>query len=113
VWNNKMALADAVQDARHTGQTVTWTRDGAPVNLTGATMTGHKRDMETGAVTALDGTLTVVDEPNGVFTWKYGTEDVATPGTFMVQFTATYATDDVDRTLEEKWIVHDALSDEV
>lgn len=109
-----MELASAIEGARHTAQQVTWTYDdGTTVNLTGATITGYKRDRRTGEVTALDGTLTITDAANGVFTWAYGENDVAEPGIYSVQFVATFGTDDVEKSLPGIWRVHDAYDDEV
>lgn len=76
-----MALASAVAGARHTVQTITWTQDGTtPQNLTGATVTGLLRNIATGVVRAIDGTLTVTGATTGVFTWNYGALDVGTVG---------------------------------
>jgi hypothetical protein len=53
--------------------------------------------------------LTITDPTSGRFTWKYGDEDTATPGTFHVQFTASYPDGLNDKTLVEKWVVERAL----
>lgn len=103
-----MALADAVQNARHSAQSITWTNEGTAVNLTGATLTGVKRHKATGVVTALDGTLTLVTPASGVFSWTYGATDVGAAGLFEVQFIATFADTTVERTIAEDWRVHDA-----
>lgn len=99
-----MALQPAVQNDRHTGQQITWyAGDSAKKNLTGATITG-KIINAAGTATAIAGTLTVVDGPNGVFTWAYAAADTATAGAFRVQFTATYALADSSFTAE--WTVY-------
>ena len=104
-----MALANAVQGARHTAQRITWQdADGDPLNLTGATLSGRRLDLATGTAAALDGTLVIVDAEAGVFTWDYGANDVAVGGVFNVQFTATFD-GEADRTLAELWEVHEAL----
>lgn len=107
-----MALADAVEGARHIAQQITWTdEDGTVVDLSGSTLTGVKRNTDTGAETALDGTLSFEnDGSDGVFNWTYGETDVGTSGRFIVQFTATYGANDLERTLHHKWIVYEALS---
>lgn len=105
-----MALANAVQAARHTAQVVTWLDgDGDAQILTAATLTGRIRNRKTGIERAVDGTLAVTDGANGVFTWTYGAADVADEGVFDVQFVATYADTQNDKTLIEKWIVHEAI----
>lgn len=109
-----MELASAIEGARHTAQQVTWTYDdGTAVDLTGATITGYKRDRRIGEVTALDGTLQAADAANGVFLWTYGENDVAEPGIYSVQFVATFDEDDMEESLPGIWRVHDAYDDEV
>lgn len=104
-----MGLSNAVEDARHTSQVITWTdAEGDAQNLTGATLTGRIRDRKTGIERAVDGTLVVTDAANGVFTWTYGAADVADDGVFDVQFIATYAGQN-DKTLIERWIVFEAI----
>lgn len=105
-----MSLPRAIQGARHTGQSITWTQDDdddTAQDLTDATVTGTIED-EDGDTTAITGTLTVSDASNGVFTWAYSAADVATVGRFMVQFKATY-TSTYDLTYPEPWIVEPAL----
>ena len=104
-----MALANAVQAARHTAQRIVWAdSDGDPLNLTGATVTARLLDLSTGTARAVTGTLTVLEAEAGVFSWAYGTEDVATAGQFNVQFVATFGSTN-DKTLAELWEVEPAL----
>lgn len=104
-------LPDAVQGARYLVRYISWVDgDGDPMNLTDATLTGKKQSLETGTVTELDGVLTVVEPGTaGVFTWKYGENDVAAAGEFLIQITATFPGNLTDRTMLEEWTVHRAL----
>lgn len=103
-----MSLQRALQGARHTGQSITWTQDdGTAQDLTDATITGAIED-EDGETTAITGTLTITDASNGVFTWAYSAADVATVGRLMVQFKATYSST-YDLTYPEPWVVEPAL----
>lgn len=108
-----MALANAMQGARHTAQEIVWSNGGVAVDLTDAALSGFKRNVRSGVVTPLDGTLAATDAENGVFTWTYGEEDVAAPGAFSVQFLATFPDDSVEKTIPEKWIVKNSYDDEV
>ena len=103
-----MALANAVEAARHTVQTITWTDDdGTGVNLTGATLTGKIR--QGGAVRSIDGTLALVTAASGIFSWTYGALDVGTVGEAEVQFIATFSDTTKDKSYIESWLIHDAL----
>lgn len=105
-----MALANAVQNSRRTPQRITWQdEDGDPVNLTGATLTGRIRNLNTSATADIDGDLDIVSASTGVFDWTYGAGDVGTAGDFVVQFVATYGDATADRTLHEGWSVIAAL----
>jgi hypothetical protein len=106
-----MALASVVQGADHVKQNITWKDDaGTAVDLSGATITGYKRDKETGATTALTGTLALEDATNGVFSWLYGSADTA-PGSWLIMFVATYGDSTKDKTLAHNWVVHDAYDE--
>lgn len=107
-----MALAAAVQGAKRPSQVITWTdADGTPVNLTGATITGVIRNKSTGAARVIDGTLTVTTAASGIFTWAYGTADVATAGQFEVQFNAAFgAAPTPARSITASWMVHEAIT---
>lgn len=107
-----MALAAAVQGARHTAQQITWTDDaGNAEDLTGATLTGYIK--QSGAVRPIDGALDIVTAAAGVFTWTYGADDVATVGECNVQFVATFSDGLQDKTLISVWHVYNALDDEI
>lgn len=106
-----MALADAIQNARYAAQQITWTdADGNGVDLTGATVTGFIQDAN-GRIQAIDGTLALVTAASGIFSWTYGSNDVATPGDYLVQFVATYGGGQTDKTLLYEWQVYEALDD--
>jgi len=105
-----MALANAVQGARHTAQQVTWTDgDGDPLDLTGATVTGRILDEATGVARNIDGVLAVANALAGEFNWTYGALDVGAAGAFRVQFTASFGAAGSDRTLQEEWRVEAAI----
>lgn len=105
-----MALSNAVQNARHTPQVITWQdNDGEPLNLYGGSLSGRVRDLATLTARNIDGTLTIIDGPAGVFQWAYGTLDVGTAGAFEVQFIATFGGGLADRTLNEPWRVIEAI----
>lgn len=110
-----MALAAAVAGALRPSQTITWARaDGTPEVLDGATLTGKIRDRYTGATRAIAGTLTIIDGAGGVFRWDYAPEDVATAGTFDVQFNAAWTAgpgvQTPARTFVAQWTVAEALA---
>lgn len=84
-------LVNAVQGAQRPSQLITWTdEDDSALSLTGATVTGVIVDVA-GNVRAISGNLTPTASA-GEFRWDYSAEDVATVGSFMVQFTATFGT---------------------
>ena len=86
-----MSLASAIQNARRPSQTITWTDEtGAPLDLTGATITARIRNIVSNQVVDSTGTFTIVAATGGVFRWDYSAEDVAIASDFEVQFTATY-----------------------
>lgn len=103
-----MALANALAGARHTGQTITWTRtDGTAQDLTGATLTGTIYDRATGVSRAIAGTLAALAPLNGIFTWTYDVADVVA-GQYQVQFKATYGAV-YDLSIAQDWLVEAAL----
>lgn len=108
-----MALANAVAGAIRPSQVITWLDgDSAPINLTGATLTGKIRSNTTGVVRDIVGTLTVTDAAGGVFVWDYHPADVAESGHFVVQFTANYDSPPTPaRTIAESWEVYGALGE--
>jgi len=87
-----MALSDAIQGARHVGQTITWTQKNGSIQiLTGATITARIISTSLSAVAFnSDGTFNVTNGANGIFTWAYGAIDVAVAGEYEVQFKATF-----------------------
>jgi hypothetical protein len=100
-----MALAAAIQNARHTAQLITWVdADGNPQDLTGATLSGRIR-AKNGEAREIDGTLVITDADAGQFTWSYGEDDVGDDGTFKVQFVATYGDALNDKTIMANWVV--------
>jgi hypothetical protein len=107
-----MALATGVQGARRPAQLITWARDdGAPEDLTGATLTGKLHNRGTGETRAIAGPLTVTDAAGGVFRWDYAAEDVAEAGRFDVQFDAAFAAGQTPaRTFVTRWEVQSSLA---
>ncbi len=99
-----MALETAIQDASHITQTITWKNTaGDPLPLTDATITGTIRN-SAGVVRAIDGDLDLITAADGIFKWTYGTLDIGTAGIFMVQFIATYSTNNA-RSFLQQWTV--------
>lgn len=105
-----MALANAVQGALRPSPLITWLDDtGAPVNLTGATITARIRNGR-GESRAATGLFTVTDAAAGVFRWDLSAEDVEEAGVFHVQFTASYGSAPTPaRTVVERWKVYDSI----
>lgn len=106
-----MALASAIQNAKRPSQVITWTRaDGTAEDLSGATITGFIKN-SAGTVRAIDGTLTLTTPASGIFTWAYGDNDVATSGSFTVQFNASFGSAPTPaKSTESSWYVYPALS---
>lgn len=105
-------LASAVAGATRPIQVITWMRDRTtPEPLTGATLTGRIRNEQTLQTRDIVGTLEITDAAGGIFAWHYDAQDVAQPGVFSVQFTATFATAPVTaRTVIGSWTVYESLS---
>ena len=106
-----MALGDAVVGARHTAQTITWQdEDGDAWTLTGATITGKIKPERGGTARALTGTFALVGTGStGQFTWTYSAVDIATSGTYWVQFKATFTGGAYDLTQKTKFEILAAL----
>lgn len=102
-------LPDRVETAKKTPIEITWTSEDEPVDLTGATLSGVLRRVATGESRAIVGTIVVTVPAEGIFVWTLATEDVAEPGLFEVQFTATYSGGD-DLTYAALWRVLPKLS---
>ena len=102
-----MALAAAVQGARRPSQTITWTdENGTALDLSGATITARIRNTTANTTVASDGAFTVVTAASGIFRWDYSAADVATAGSYEVQFTATYGSAPTPaRTILAPWVV--------
>jgi hypothetical protein len=102
-------LASAVKGGKRPSQTVTWELDdGTALDLTGATITATIVDRISGASRVADGVFTVTDGPEGEFRWDYGTNDVATAGMFMVQFSASFGSAPTPaRTRKSAWMVYE------
>ena len=106
-----MALASAIEGATRPAQSITWYRgDGVtPEDLAGATITGRLRYAVDGSSRSIAGTLTVTDGAAGEFTWAYDADDVAQPGAYEVQFTATFSEEPtIAKTQKTAWRVLEA-----
>lgn len=104
-------LAYAIKGAQRPSQIITWLdADGDAVNLSGATITGKMRNVDTGATAVIAGDLTVTNGSAGEFMWDYDAADVATAGLFVVQFTAAYLSGATPgRTIISDWEVKGSL----
>lgn len=105
-----MALSNAVQGARHSGQSITWKKsDGTAYDLTGATITARIRNQRTGEARDADGSFSLTTPASGIFAWAYGATDVQYPGRFDVQFKAAYSDSKHDLTFSAEWEVEGAI----
>lgn len=107
-----MSLPGWVAGATRPSLLITWYEKGTttPLDLTDATITALRLNSATNDVVAMTGTFTVTDAANGVFRWDFSAADVATVGTYFVQFTAIFGSDPTTaRTFKESWSVADAL----
>jgi len=101
-----VALPSIFKDNRHTAIEITWLRqNGVPVDLTGATITGTKRNKSTSVNSAITGSFTIMNPTQGIFRWSHSAADVDTVATFQVQFRATYGTNDFEDSISEDWEV--------
>lgn len=102
-----VAIPNAVQGGTHTARSFTWTRsDGSAQDLTGAVLTGTKKNVRTGEVSAITGALALVSPSAGTFTWTLSEADVAEAGAFEVQFLATYGASNVEVSVAGEWLVY-------
>ena len=85
-----MSAVRAVQGGRWPPQPLVWEVGGAPVNLSGATLSGTMTNRATGATRAITGQLTPTTPALGEFAWYYSVADVAEWGEFDVEFVATF-----------------------
>lgn len=104
-------LAAAVVGAKRPSQVITWTdEDGAPLDLSGATITARIVNTTTGTAADSDGQFVITDGPGGEFRWDYGSQDVATQGMYQVQFTAAFGTAPTPaRTIKASWLIHGSI----
>lgn len=105
-----MALPQWVAGALRPSMSITWYREGTttPETLTGATITGSMR--RDGTTRTITGTLTVTDGAAGVFRWDFSAADVATPGTYEVQFSAAFGSGQTPaKTVITEWTIRRAL----
>jgi hypothetical protein len=102
-----------VQGATHTGMRLQWKRrDGTFPDLTGVTITAKIKPVSGGgAAVALTGALApdTSDPSHGYFTYAPSTLDVATAGTYQIQFKAVYADTKPDLTFSAEWEIMPAL----
>lgn len=108
-----MTLPTVVQGSLRPSLQITWLRQGTqtPEDLTAATLTGSLRASGATSITAIAGALTVTDGANGVFRWDLAAADVATAGSYMVEFVATFASGaSPAKTFSEGWTVAKSLS---
>lgn len=110
--SNEFVLAAAIQGALRPAQQIVWLDgEGVALNLTGATITGVIRNQTSLVARAVAGTLAVTDAAAGTFTWTYNAADVASAGTFDVQFTAAFGSAPTPaRTFAATWVVEAALA---
>ena len=85
------SLEPVVAGATRPSQLITWLdSEGAPLDLTGATITGCIQSLTNGETRAIMGFLIVTNPMAGQFRWDYGADDVQSEGSYLAQFTATY-----------------------
>ncbi len=86
-------IPKAIVGAIRTPYRVTWLdEDGDAIDLTGATITGIANNLATGDNKTFESTQFVLIDSgaNDVFDWTLRLADIDTPGTYEVQFTATF-----------------------
>ncbi len=104
-----MALPSVVQNARKRTLTITWKDDdGNPIDLTGAVLYAIKWDADN-VESSITGTLTISNAAAGIFTWATSAADVATAGTYYVQFGAKYPTGTYEISYRTQWRVFEAF----
>jgi hypothetical protein len=78
--------------------------------LTGATITGYIKNLDTEAVQEIQGAFAITDAANGVFTWTPDPADVADDGLYKVQFSAAFAGEPTPaRTAVFDWTVAESI----
>jgi hypothetical protein len=79
-------------------------------DLTGAVITGYLKDLATSEVRQIVGDIEITDAANGVFEWTPDAQDVATSGTYQVQFSAVFAGEPTPgRTIVYEWEITESI----
>jgi hypothetical protein len=79
-------------------------------DLTGATITGYIKNLDTGDVVEIQGTFAITDAANGVFTWTPDPADVAEDGAYQVQFSAVFGSEPTPaRTAVFEWEIVESI----
>jgi hypothetical protein len=79
-------------------------------DLTGAVITGYLKDLATGEVRQIQGGIEITDAANGVFEWTPDAQDVATAGTYQVQFSAVFGGEPTPgRTIVYEWEITESI----
>jgi hypothetical protein len=102
------SLPTAIQGALRPSLLLSWRRQGtgAPEDLTGATLSGSIINSQSGVAHAIAGQLVLVDGPGGQFRWDFAHADVATPGSYAVEFVASFAAGQTPaKTFTAGWLV--------
>lgn len=96
----------AVKGARRPSPSITWVDASGTVDLSGCALTGTIKNAVNKEERAITGTLVVTDAPGGVFVWNYSADDVATAGTYLVQFNAAFVSGPTPaKTMNKVWEV--------
>lgn len=78
---------------------------GSPVNLTGATITLSLRIRESYSFYKQStGTAFILNASQGMFAWKFSSQDVAFPGSYKLLITATFPSD-IWNTYEQDFVI--------
>lgn len=102
------ALPNWTEGTTYQVMQIPWTdEDGTAVDLTGATFTGLIINTDTGVSRAVAGTLEQDGSVDSRMNWTLDAADAA-PGTFEVQFTATFSSQPL-RTFRADWYVEAAI----
>jgi hypothetical protein len=105
-----MALPDAVVGAVYRERALAWEdTEGNAISLVGATLSARIRDIDAETERLSDGVFTLTNPSAGAFTWKYGEDDLAVAGDFVVELIATYAGGETDISLPIQWRIHPAI----
>lgn len=84
-------IKPGVEGSVRTGLRIQWQAesDGTPTDITGTTISAVLKELQAMTSRVATGAFTVVDGPNGIFTWDQTPADVM-PLAYAVQFTAVY-----------------------